>query len=181
MKKAATKAATARVARKTAASARLDVATAVAPDVLKIAIKRTNTAYAAGFLTCAQSIKHMLTHKFRSFGEAIDGLHSMESAMLAELQQHIAAELASRRIKQDGRNVMTEAAPEGPFIVLKKPEIPPEAQQALANLKAKAPTRKAAVKKAPAKAAKKAAAPSAAPATAVDAVPAKRKYTRRAK
>lgn len=182
MKKAVTKAAPARAPRKV--PAKLDVAQAVAPGVEKIAIRKTNTAYAAGFLTCAQQAKAILSHQARSFGEAIEKLHALESVMAGQLSAEIQAELASKRVKIDGRNIHTEATPQGPLIVLKKPELPPEAQKALAEVAATA-SKQAAAKKAPANAAKKpAAAPvkdtkpeaqSAAPATA------KRKYVRRAK
>jgi hypothetical protein len=169
----------------------LNVAQAVAPAELKIAMKQTRTAYAAGFLTSTQQARQVIGQS-RTLGEALDRISEFERMMQAELAGFIQAELATKRIKQDGRDIMTEASADGPFIVLKTPQVPLEATKAIAEAVAQAAQQapvNAASKKAPIKTAKKAVAapaqpakPPVAPAAPQAATaPAKRKYVRRAK
>lgn len=155
MKKAVTKAAPVRAARKT--PTKLNVAEAVAPEDLKIAMKQTRTAYASGFLTSTQQARSIIGQA-RSLGEALDKVSEFERMVAMELGGFIQMELATKRIKLDGRDIRTEATPEGPLIVLRKPaEAPQQPAPVAANDAAPA-------------------APAAEPAA-----PAKRKYVRRAK
>lgn len=120
MKKAVTKAvpksAAPRAVRK--APAKLDVAKAVAPTDLKIAMKQTRTAYSAGFLTSTQQARSIIGSS-RSLGEALDKISDFERIMSMELSGFIQAELATKRVKIDGREMFTEASPDGPLIVLR--------------------------------------------------------------
>jgi hypothetical protein len=170
VKKAVTKAAPARAPRKV--PSKIDIAQAVAPDTIKVAVKNTKTAYASGFLTSTQQARTIIGQA-RSVGEALDKISEFERMMQMELSAMIQAELAAKRIKLDGRDIQTEASPEGPFIVLSKP-LNPQVPQMLDAAAKVAPT--AAPKKTRAKAAVKPAAPAAAAPA-----PAKRKYTRRTK
>jgi hypothetical protein len=172
VKKAVTKAVPAREPRKV--PSKIDVAQAVAPETIKVAVKNTKTAYACGFLTSTQQARSIIAQS-RTVGEALDKISEFERMMQMELSALIQAELATKRIKLDGRDIRTEASPEGPFIVLTKPVDITQVPQEVLDAAAQAVPATAA-KKARAKAAAKPDAPAeAAP------VPAKRKYVRRAK
>jgi hypothetical protein len=110
------------------APAKLDIAKAVAPSEQRFPMKKASTGYAAGYLTATQQFKSILTNK-RSFGEALDELNRIEAEVRGKLVEGIDAEI--KRVKRDGYNVLTENTPEGPFIVLRKIEVPADVQKKL--------------------------------------------------
>jgi hypothetical protein len=141
-------------AKKRAAPKKINVVAAVAPQREEIVIRTTNAAYHAGFLTAIQQTKHILSHKSKSFGEALDQLHQIEAASIGELNPALHAEIKARRVQVNGRNILTVAHPEGPRIAL----VPPPAMPAVADAapaETKAPSTPAKAAKAVAPAAKR--------------------------
>lgn len=98
---------------------KLSVAEAVAPQVTKIAVKRTSTAHISGCVGSFQQARDILANS-RGIGEAIDQLNRLEASARHELLTAIGDELKGRRIKTDGLGIGTENGPEGLQIVLTK-------------------------------------------------------------
>ncbi|RKP44663.1 hypothetical protein D7S86_26905 [Pararobbsia silviterrae] len=140
--------------KQAATKAKKSIAQAVAPAVEEIAIRDAHTAHTAGYLTAIQYVKNFLTNQAKSFGDAINELHSHEQTQMANLRLGIDRELAKRRVKLNGREIRTQITERGPLILLSPPI--DEAIAAAARIAAAAPQADAQSKPAPAPKAKRA-------------------------